>query len=164
MILGMSPLLFVHVVLSLVGIVSGFIVVAGFLRSEQRAGWAAIFLLTTLATSLTAFPLPADRLLPSHIVGILSVVVLAAAIAALYLFRLAGSWRWIYVISSVTALYFNLFVLIVQAFRKIPALHALAPTESEAPFVVAQSLVLIAFIILGIVATRSFRTGAPLPA
>ena len=89
---------------------------------------------------------------------------LAAAIAALYLFRLAGSWRWIYVISSVTALYFNFFVLVVQAFRKVPALHALAPTESEAPFAIVQGLVLIAFIILGIVATRSFRTGAPLPA
>jgi hypothetical protein len=164
MILGMSPLLFVHVVLSLVGIVSGFIVVAGFLRSEQRAGWAAIFLLSTLATSLTGFPLPADRLLPSHIVGILSVVVLAAAIAGLYLFHLAGSWRWIYVISSVTALYFNFFVLVVQAFRRIPALHALAPTESEAPFAVVQGLVLIAFIVLGIAATRAFRVGSPLPA
>jgi hypothetical protein len=164
MILGMSPLLFVHVVLSLVGIVSGFVVVAGFLRSEQRKGWAAIFLLTTLATSLTGFPLPADRLLPSHIVGILSVVVLAAAIAGLYLFHLAGPWRWIYVVGSVTALYFNFFVLVVQAFRRIPALHALAPTESEPPFAVAQGLVLIAFVILGIAATRAFRVGSPLPA
>jgi hypothetical protein len=124
MILGMSPLLFVHVVLSLVGIVSGFVVLAGFLRSERRDGWAAIFLLSTLATSLTGFPLPADRLLPSHIVGIVSLVVLAAAIAGLYLFHLAGRWRWIYVVSSVTALYLNFFVLVVQAFRRIPALHA----------------------------------------
>jgi hypothetical protein len=164
MILGMSPLLFTHVVLSLIGIVAGFVVVAGFLRSEQRGGWAAIFLVSTLATSLTGFPLPADRLLPSHIVGIISVVVLAIAIAALYFFHLAGRWRWIYVVSSVTALYLNFFVLVVQAFRKVPALHALAPTESEPPFAIVQGIVLVAFVILGIAATRAFRVGSPLPA
>jgi hypothetical protein len=160
MILGMSPLLFVHVVLSLIGIVSGLVVLAGFLRGEQRDGWVAIFLLTTLATSLTGFPLPADRFLPSHAVGILSVIVLAAALAALYLFRLAGPWRSIYVIASVTALYLNVFVLVVQFFRKIPALHALAPTESEPPFAIAQGLVLILFVALGIAATRAFRRSA----
>jgi hypothetical protein len=164
MILGMTTLTFVHVVLSLIGIVSGLVVVAGLLRAERRDGWTALFLLTTLATSATGFALPADSFLPSHGVGIISLVVLAAAIVALYVFRLAGSWRWIYVISAVAALYFNVFVLVVQLFRKIPALHALAPTESELPFAIAQGILLVAFVILAIAAVRGFRGGSPLAA
>ena len=163
MILGMTTLTFVHTVLSLIGIGSGLVVVAGLLRAERRDGWTAIFLLTTLATSATGFALPADSFLPSHGVGIISLAVLAAALVGLYVFRLAGSWRWIYVISAVAALYFNVFVLVAQLFRKIPALHALAPTESELPFAITQGVVLIAFIILGYAATRAFR-GSTVPA
>jgi hypothetical protein len=164
MILGMTPFTFVHVLLSLVGIVSGFVVVAGLLRSERHGGWTAIFLLTTLATSITGFALPADRFLPSHGVGLISFVVLAASIVGLYLFRLVGGWRRIYVVSTVAALYFNFFVLVVQAFRKIPALHALAPTESEPPFAIVQGIVLVVFVVVGFLATRSFRGSSPLPA
>jgi hypothetical protein len=160
----MSTLTFVHVVISLVALVAGFVAVAGLLRSERRDGWTAIFLLTTLATSATGFALPADRLLPSHWVGAISLVVLALAILALYVFRLGGAWRWIYVISAVAALYFNFFVLVVQLFRKIPALHALAPTESEPAFAIAQGIVLVAFVIVGIAAVRGFRGSSPLPA
>ena len=164
MILGMTPFTFVHVVLSLIGIASGFVVVAGLLRSERRDNWTAIFLLTTLATSVTGFALPSDQFMPSHGVGVISLVVLAAAIVALYVFRLNSGWRPIYVVSAVAALYFNSFVLLAQAFRKIPALHALAPTESEPAFAIAQGLLLVAFVILGIAATRSFRGGSALPA
>jgi hypothetical protein len=164
MILGMSPALFVHVVLSLIGLVAGFIVLAALFRGEHRAGWAALFLLTTALTSVTGFLLPADRFLPSHWVGVISLVVLAAAIAALYLFRLGGAWRAIYAATAIAALYFNFFVFVVQLFRKIPALHALAPTESEAPFAVTQLVVLVVFVVAGIVATRAFRRGAAVPA
>jgi hypothetical protein len=164
MILGMTPFTFVHVVLSLIGIGSGFVVVAGLLRSQRRDSWTAIFLLTTLATSVTGFALPSDRFLPSHGVGVISLVVLAAAIVALFIFRLGGAWRAIYVVSAVAALYFNSFVLVVQAFRKIPVLHALAPTESEPAFAIAQGVVLIAFVVLGIAAVRGFRASSPLPA
>jgi len=159
MILGMSTSTFtlVHVVLSLIGIVSGLVVLFGMLEARRLEGWTALFLATTVLTSATGFPLPHDHLLPSDIVGIISLVVLAAAILALYAFRLAGSWRWVYVVGAVLALYLNVFVLVAQAFQKLPFLHPLAPTQSEPPFVVAQLVVMAIFIVLGALAVRRFH-------
>ena len=157
MILGMSPLLFVHVVVSLVGIAIGLVVLYGLIGGRPHAGMTAAFLATTILTSLTGFPLPATQLLPSHIVGIISIVLLAIAVAALYVYHLAGAWRWIYVASAIAALYLNVFVGVVQSFRKIAFLHPLAPTESEPPFLVAQLVVLILFIVLGVLAAKRFQ-------
>ena len=157
MILGMTPVLFVHVLLSLIGILSGFVVLNGLLASKQQPGWTLVFLATTILTSASGFLLPADRLLPSHIVGIISLVVLGVALAALYAFRLAGPWRGTYVVTALIALWLNVFVLVVQSFLKVSALHALAPTGSEPPFAVAQGIVLIIFIVLTVQAVRRFR-------
>ena len=159
MTLGMSLSTFtlVHVVISLVGIVSGFVVLFGLLTAKRLDGWTALFLLTTVLTSVTGFGFPFDHLLPSHKVGIISLGVLAVAIAARYLLRLAGAWRWIYVVAAVTALYLNVFVLVVQAFEKVPVLKTMAPTQSEPPFLVAQLVVLTLFIVLGFFAVRKFQ-------
>jgi hypothetical protein len=159
MILGMSTATFtlVHVVLSLIGIVSGVFVLFGMLSSNRLLGWTAVFLATTVLTSATGFFFPRDELLPSHIVGIISLAVLAVAIVALYVYRLAGSWRWIYVAGAALALYLNVFVGVVQAFLKVPLLNALAPKQNEPPFLIAQIVVLAIFIVLGIMAGRSFR-------
>ena len=159
MILGMSIATFtlVHVVLSLVGILAGLIVVFGMFGSKKLEGWTALFLATTVLTSVTGFFFPFDKILPSHIVGIISLVILAIAIVALYAVHLAGSWRWIYVVSATVALYLNVFVGVVQAFQKVPFLASLAPTQSEPPFMIAQAVVLVIFIVLGIVAVRSFH-------
>jgi hypothetical protein len=159
MMLGMSLSTFtlVHVLLSLVGIGSGFVVLFGLLTRKRLDGWTALFLATTVATSATGFGFPFDHLLPSHKVGIVSLVVLAIAIVARYPLHLARGWRRVYVISAVMALYFNVFVGVVQAFLKVPALNAMAPTQSEPPFAVAQGLVLILFIALGSIAAIRFR-------
>jgi hypothetical protein len=165
MILGMSTSTFtaVHVVLSLIAIGAGIVVLAGMLRARRPAGWTALFLATTVLTSVTGFFFPVDHLLPSHIVGIISLVVLAIALLALYGYRHAGSWRWLYVGSAVLALYLNVFVGVVQAFEK-PVLSRLAPTQSEPPFLVAQVVVLAIFAVLGIRAGIRFRPMATRPA
>ena len=159
MILGISTSTFtlVHVILSLIGIVSGIIVLLGMLSAKRLDGWTALFIATTVLTSVTGFFFPSDHLLPSHIVGIISLVVLAVAILALYVYRLAGSWRWIYVAGAVLALYLNVFVGIVQAFQKLPFLRPLAPTQSEPPFLATQLIVMAAFVVLGIVAVWTFH-------
>ncbi|MGB7603050.1 MAG: hypothetical protein WBM24_22295 [Candidatus Sulfotelmatobacter sp.] len=159
MILGMSTATytFLHVLISLVGIGSGLIVMFGFLIGRQLSGMTAIFLITTVLTNVTGFGFPFDHLLPSHIVGIISLVVLAVAIPARYLFHLAGPWRWIYVVTAAVALYLNVFVLIVQLFEKVPALNALAPTQKEPPFLVVQLVVMAIFVALTIVAAKRFR-------
>ena len=159
MILGMSIATFtlVHVVLSLVGIFAGLVVVFGMLGSKRLDGWAALFLATTVLTSVTGFFFPFDKILPSHIVGIISLVVLGIAILALYALHLAGSWRWIYVVSAVLALYLNVFVGVVQAFQKLPLLASLAPTQSEPPFLITQLVVLALFVGLTIVAVIRFH-------
>ncbi len=153
----LSALTLFHVVLSLVGIGSGFVVVYGFLVSKYFKGWTSLFLVTTAATSLTGFLFPFHHFLPSHGVGILSLIVLAVAIVALYRYRLAGGWRKTFAITSVIALYFNFFVLIVQLFLKVPALHDLAPTQSEPPFQIAQLVALVLFVVLGVRAAMKFR-------
>ena len=157
MIFGMTTYTFVHVVISLVGIVSGLVVLLGLLAANRLNGWTVLFLATTVATCLTGFGFPFVQLLPSQIVGIITLVALTAAIFARYGRRLAGAWRWIYVLGAVAALYLNVFVLIVQAFMKVPGLNALAPTQSEPPFLVTQVVVLVIFILLGIVAALRFR-------
>ena len=157
MIFGMTTHTFVHVVISLVGIVSGLVVLLGLLAANRLDGWTVLFLVTTVATCLTGFGFPFVQLLPSHIVGIITLVALTLAIFARYGHRLAGAWRWIYVLGAIVALYLNVFVLIVQAFMKAPGLKALAPTQSEPPFLVTQVVVLVIFILLGIVAALRFQ-------
>jgi hypothetical protein len=153
----MSPLLLIHVVLSLVGIVTGIVVMFGMLGSNPQKGWTAWFLATTVLTSVSGFLLPAKMLMPSHIVGILSLIVLAIAIYALYSRHLAGIWRPVYVVTAMIALWFNVFVLIAQAFLKIAPLKALAPTGSEPPFLIAQAIVLIVFVVVTAADLRKFR-------
>lgn len=160
MILAMTPFTLVHVLLSLIGIASGLVVLHGLIRAERREGWTEIFLFSTLATSLTGFLFPFHGFTPAIGVGIISVILLAAAIAARYAYRLAGSWRGIYVVSAVAALYLNVFVLVAQAFQKVPVLHTLAPNGSEPPFAIVQGAVLVFFAIAGLLATRRFRTVA----
>lgn len=159
MIVGMSTATytFLHVLISLVGIGSGLIVMFGFLTGRQLNRMTVIFLVTTVLTSATGFGFPFDHLLPSHIVGIISLVVLAVAIPARYVFHLAGAWRWIYVVTAAVALYLNIFVLIVQLFEKVPALKALAPTQKEPPFLVVQLVVMAIFVALTIVAAKRFH-------
>ncbi len=159
MILGMttSTYTLVHVVLSLVGIGSGFVVMYGLLTRKRLNGWTTLFLASTVATSVTGFGFPVDRLLPSHIVGIISLVMLVGAILAYYVYQLAGAWRWVYVVCAAVALYLNVFVGIVQAFQKVPALEALAPTQSELPFVLTQLICLAFFVLLGFAAAIRFR-------
>ena len=162
MVLGLSLSAFttLHVIISLVGIVAGLAVVIGMLTGQRPGGITALFLLTTILTSATGFLFPADKLLPSHIVGIISLVVLAIALAALYAFHLAGAWRWIYVVTALLALYFNCFVGVVQSFQKLAFLHPLAPNGNEPPFVIAQVALMAIFIVIGVIAVRRFRPAA----
>jgi hypothetical protein len=161
MILGMSvaTFTFFHVLISLVGIGSGLIVTLGFLTGKRLKGWTAVFRATTVLTSVTGFLFPFHKFLPSHGVGIVSLIVLAVAIFALYGRGLAGAWLRTYVVSAVIALYLNVFVLIVQLFEKVPALRAVAPTQSEPPFKFAQLFVLVIFVLLGIFAAKKFANG-----
>jgi hypothetical protein len=155
--LGMTPLAFVHVLLSLIGIFSGFVVVFGMLTAEKLDGWTALFLWTTVLTSVTGFLFPFHGLLPSHVLGIISLLVLPVAIYARYSRQLAGGWRSTYVITAMIALYLNVFVLVAQLFMKVPALKAMAPTQSEPPFKMTQLVVLVVFVVLTIAAVKKFR-------
>ena len=161
MVLGMSLANFtlLHVIISLIGIVSGLIVMSGLLGSKQMPVMTAIFLLTTILTSATGFLFPFTQLLPSHMVGILSLVLLAIACIALYGMRLAGAWRPVYVVTAMISLYLNVFVLVIQSFLKVPALHALAPSLPPAGpvFAVVQGVVLVFFVLVIIGAWRRFR-------
>ncbi len=159
MIVGMTPFTFFHVALSLIGIASGLVVLRGLLVSKPLSGWTTTFLVATAATSITGFLFPFHGVTPAIVLGVLSLIALAAAVAGLYRFGLAGPWRWIYAAGAVTALYFNVFVLIVQAFEKVPALHALAPTTppSGPAFATAQGFTLVCFAVLGFLAVRRFR-------
>jgi hypothetical protein len=157
MILGMISFTKVHVVISLIAIVSGFFVAFGLLTAKRFNGLTVFFLLTTVATSVTGFFFPFHGFTPAIGVGIVSLVVLAVAIFARYGRKLAGAWRWIYVVTAMIALYLNVFVLIVQLFQKVTELKALAPTQSEPPFAVAQLVTLAFFVVLTILAVRRFR-------
>jgi len=164
MILGMSLSAFttLHVVISLIAIASGIIVMFGLLGSSRMPGLTAIFLLFTILTSATGFLFPFEKLLPSHMVGILSLVLLAIACLALYVMKLSGAWRWIYVLTALASLYFNVFVLVIQSFLKVPALTALAPGNppSGPVFAVVQGIVLLFFVVMIIGAMRRYR---PMP-
>jgi hypothetical protein len=155
----LATLTAVHVALSLVGIAAGLVVAAGMLRARRLPGWTALFLVSTVFTSLTGFLFSAAYVLPSHVVGAVSLVALAITLAARYVGRLAGSWRWVYAAGAVLALYLNVLVAVIQAFRRVPALVRLAPTQSEPPFVGAQLIVLLAFVVLGIRAVARFHPG-----
>jgi hypothetical protein len=162
LVLGMSLSTFtlVHVVLSLIGIAAGLVVLFGMLAAKRLEGWTALFLVTTILTSVTGFFFPVAGFMPSHAVGIISLVFLAAAVVALYLYRLAGGWRMTYVVAATVALYLNVFVAVVQGFQKVDFLKALAPMQSEPPFLIAQFVVLAIFIALGVVAARAFHPAA----
>jgi len=149
-----------HTDLSVIALISGFVVVIGMLASRRLAFWTMLFLATAVLTDVTGYGFKTSGILPSQILGAISLVVLLAAILALYVYGLAGSWRWIYTTSGVATLYFLVFVAITQAFAKVPSLHALAPTQSEPPFAIAQLVALAIFILLGIAAARLFRTKA----
>lgn len=153
----MTTFTLVHVALSLIAIVSGFVVVVGLLTAKPLNGWTSLFLLTTVATSLTGFFFPFHGVTPAIVVGLISLVLLAVAILARYARHLAGAWRWIYVITAMFALYLNVFVLIVQLFQKVRGLKALAPTQSEPPFLVAQLVWLILFLAITILSVIRFR-------
>jgi len=147
----------IHVALSVLGIIAGLVVVGGLMSGARLGGWTAFFLLTTILTNLTGFGFPFTQVLPSHVVGAISLVVLAVCLLARYGKRLAGPWRTLYVVTAVTALYLNVFVLIVQLFLKTPPLAQLAPTQQEAPFALTQALVLVLFVWLGWSALRGSR-------
>ena len=146
-----------HVILSLIGIASGCVVLYGLVAGRPFRGWSLLFLATTTFTSITGFFLPPFEFDAARKVAVISLVLLGLAVASLYVFRSVGAWRWIYVASATAALYLNVFVGVVQAFQKVPVLQALAPTQSEPPFLIAQIAVLAIFIVLGIAAIVRFR-------
>ena len=155
--IGIKTFTAIHVILGLIGIGTGFVVMFGLLTSRRLEGWTALFLGTTVATSVTGFGFPFHELSPAHKLGIVSLIVLGAAIAGRYFFHLAGAWRWIYVAGAVLGLYLNVFVAVVQAFQKLPFLKVLAPTQSEPPFAITQLVVLLLFLALGVASVIRFR-------
>ena len=161
MVIGLSIQAFtmIHVVITLVAIASGLIVVLGMIGGNRLPVWTALFLLTTVLTSVTGFMFPINGFTPALGTGAVSLVILALALFALYQRRLNGAWRWIYIVTAIAALYFNVLVLIIQSFQKVPLFHALAPTQSEAPFLVAQVVALFVFIALGFAAVLRFHPG-----
>ena len=152
-----QALVFSHTAISLIAILAGLIVLYGLLTVNRMPAMTLFFLVTTIATSVTGFFFHREQLLPSHIVGVISLVVLAVTVLALYTYRLRGIWRAVYVIGAVISLYLNVFVGVVQSFLKVPALHQLAPQGNEPPFAIAQGIVLLLFIVLGFLAFKRFR-------
>ena len=157
MIFGMTPFTFFHVLLSLIGIFTGFVAVFGMIAGKRLDLWTAVFLLTTALTSITGFFFPFHGVTPGIKLGIFSLIVLAVAIPARYVKHLEGGWRKTYAITASIALYFNVFVLIAQLFMKVPSLHVLAPTGSEPPFLISQDEVKAIFIVLTIAAAIKFH-------
>src|SRR3954466_9650009 len=143
--LGLTIFTIIHTIISLIGIFSGFVVLAGLLTGRRFDGWTAIFLTTTILTSVTGFFFPFHHFTPAHAVGILSLVVLSITVYARYGPKLAGHWRWAYVVSAMLAFYLNCFVLVVQLFLKVPPLKALAPTQTEPAFKITQLVMLVSF-------------------
>jgi hypothetical protein len=159
---GLTAFTLFHVALSLSGLGAGVVVLFGFIRGRRLDGWTVLFLTTTIATSVTGFGFPFVRVLPAHVVGVISLVVLGVALFARYSRQLAGPWRLLFVLSSVTALYLNAFVAIAQLFRRVPFLHALAPTESEPPLMIAEVALLFVVAALGLRAVKGFGAEASL--
>ena len=162
MVLGMSLSAFttLHVVIGLIGIATGFIWLFAAANARSVPGWTAAFLLTTVATSVTGFLFPNLKIGPPVIFGVISLVVLTPAVLALYRYRLAGPWRWISIAGGAFALYLNSVVGVVQAFQKLTFLNALAPTQSEPPFLAAQGIVLMIVVGLTAVALKRFHPGS----
>jgi hypothetical protein len=158
--LTLSTYTLIHVIISLIGIAAGLAVAYGLIAGKRYDGLTALFLAFTIATSLTGFAFPFHGVTPAIIVGVISMVVLLVALLARYALHLAGASRWIYVVTAMLALWFNCFVLIVQSFQKIDALHALAPTQKEPPFAIAQLAVLVLFVVLTVLAVKRFRGAA----
>jgi len=158
---GLTTFTVFHVLITLVGLLAGLVVAGGLVAGKRLDGWTGLFLVMTVATSVTGFGFPAERVLPSHVVGVISLAVLAVTMVARYLKHLAGSWRGIYVVGAVLALYLNFFVLIAQLFFRLPALMAAAPTQKEPPFAITQVVVLALFVWLGRAALRGFRAEVP---
>lgn len=154
---GLSAFTWFHTALSLVQLVSGIIVVIGLVGSRVSAPWLWIYLVSAIATSVTGFGFPVDKFLPSHAFGIISLILLLLVILARFTFHLAGAWRWIYAVGLVITVYLDAFVAIVQAFLKIPSLHALAPNGSEPPFAIAQGILFVIFVVLAIAAAKRYR-------
>lgn len=159
MVFGLSLHTFtiLHVIITLIAVVSGVVVVVGMLGARRLRGWTALYLVTIILTNVTGFMFPISGFTPGLGVGVVSLVLLALALYALYARHLSGHWRWVFVATAVAALYLDVFVLIVQLFGKVPSLHALAPTGSEPPFVVTQTAALAIFLVLGIAAAMRFR-------
>src|SRR5687768_6579305 len=153
---GLSALTLIHSVIALTGILFGFVAMAGMRRGRMSHGVAVIFLSTTTATSVTGFFFPFVQFLPAHGVGIVSLIVLLVALFALFRKQLTGKWRTRYALAALTAQYLNLFVLVAQAFRRVPALNALAPTQTEPPFAIAEVIVLVVFAAVSVKAVREF--------
>lgn len=149
-----------HVALSLLGIAAGFVVVWGFLTARRLDAWTAVFLAATILTSVTGFLFPIERFTPAHAVGILSLVALGLAVAARYAGRLAGRWRTTNVVAALISQYFNFAVLIIQSFQKVPVLNALAPTQSELPFLITQLVALALFVGLTVASLIRFHPEA----
>jgi hypothetical protein len=147
----------VHTLISLAGILSGLVVMFGMLGGKRLDGWTKWFLITNVLTSLSGFFFPFHGFTPAYAVGAICLVVLGLAIFARYRRQLAGPWRWLYVVGAMIALYLNVFVGVVQAFLKIPALHAIAPTQTEPPFQITQLVTLALFVLLTIIAAIRFR-------
>ena len=152
-----ATFILIHVIISLIGIATGFVVLYGLLTNRLFAGWTALFLAFNVLTDLTGYPIPPFGFDPPRAVGTLSLILLAGAIAALYVFHARHAWRWIFVGSAMAALYLNVFVAVIQSFQKISFLNALAPTQSEPPFLVAQVVVLVIIVGLAIAAVRRFH-------
>ena len=157
----LQALTIIHTLISLIAIFTGLVVVFGMLGGKRLDSWTKWFLITAVATTVTGFFFPFHGLTPAFKLGIISVFVLAITTYARYPRQLAGAWRWIYVVGAVISLYFNVFVLVVQSFEKIPALHAMAPTQTEQPFKLTQLVVLALFIVLGIAAVIRFHSEPP---
>jgi hypothetical protein len=152
-----STFTLIHVIITLIAIAAGLVATYGMLRNVRMDLISAVFLLFTVLTSLTGFLFPFHGITPAITLGIISCVLLTFALAARYAFGLSGAWRWIYVVTAITSLYLNCFVLVVQSFLKVPSLHALAPKGNEPPFGVAQGMVLLLFVVLGFLSVRRFR-------
>lgn len=159
MILGMPTVDFtlLHVIISVVAIVSGLIVLGGMYGAQRLPGWTALFLLTTALTSITGFFFPNAKITPGQVFGALTLVVMVPTLVALYGFQLRSAWRWIYAGGAVIVLYLNVFVLIAQLFAKVAVLQPLAPTQSEPPFLITELVVLAIFAGLGILALVKFH-------
>jgi hypothetical protein len=157
---GLLAFTLFHTALSLIQFVSGFVVVFALMGSRDGGTWMPVYLASGIATSVTGFMFPVSGFLPSHAFGILSLALFAVILLARYKFHLAGAWRGIFVASLVLTVYLDAFVAIVQAFLKIPSLHALAPNGSEPPFAIAQAILLVLFIALGVIASRSYHPAA----